>query len=154
MHDIVDSADFSSVTQPLADFDGVGGWTCIQESYNRPAFAKPLRDASQPPAGDASHNDRPAPSRMLSEGYTHVFNPRPTDKPSSASKLSGAAAPSSSKARTHCSFDDATTPFYSGLEWLLDATKQSERAGHPPCVDQHLPKAALANTTTPNDEVV
>lgn len=75
------------------------------------------------------HGDRPAPpKKLLSEGYTHVFNARPAsllDPPDNAPDA--AAPPSSSKARTHYAFNSSNSQFSSGLDWLLDTVKDSER---------------------------
>lgn len=82
--------------------------------------------------GDAPKNaSRPEPSRWLSEGETHVLNAKPASKPSAPNNIPSATAPaSSSKARTHFAFS-STTQFQSGLDWLLDATKESERRQPP-----------------------
>lgn len=76
------------------------------------------------------HSDRPAPPRLLSEGYTHVFNARPTSLLDPPDNLPSATAPPSSKARTHYAFN-SNTRFNSGLDWLLDTVKDSERLPSP-----------------------
>lgn len=77
------------------------------------------------------HGDRPAPPRLLSEGYTHVFNARPASLLDPPDNPPSAAVPPSSKARTHYAFNSNNTQFSSGLDWLLDAVKDSERRPSP-----------------------
>lgn len=82
------------------------------------------------PRNAASYDSRPAPRRQHS--YTHVFpaNPSPArNKPRNTALNTGTDMKQQrgSNARTNIQLDysDRTRQFYSGLDWLLEATSSS-----------------------------
>lgn len=87
--------------------------------------------ATPNPKGNSATEKRPSLNRVLSPGYTHVFNPRPSDKLPASTKLYGTArSPSLSQEGIHTSVN-STNQFHSGLDWLLDATKEAEKRPTP-----------------------